>query len=141
MSSNFQADPKIQQLAEAYSLDAVDLAKHNFDVCLDGSEDSIQAVEHMLDRLSARIPLDKPDNDTIWQFAKAFGSYVGEVMRKLHGGTWGVMSLGEESFPAIQLAGGTCCWPWGRVHNRLLNGSEDNVWHYYCAMTKKDEPS
>jgi hypothetical protein len=27
-------------------------------------------------------------------------------------------------------------WLWGRVHNRLTNGPEDNVWHYYQALMK-----
>lgn len=140
MDQYFREDPGVQQVAEAYALDAVDLAKDHFRVDLDGSENSIQEVERILDRLSTSIPIDKPDENTIWIFAKAFGSYVGEVMRKHHGGTWGMMQLEEGPFPAIQLTGGACCWPWGKALNRLLNGDEDNVWHYYLATTEKTEP-
>lgn len=137
--SSFQIDPKIQQVAEAYCQDAVELAKNNFGVALDGSEDSVREVERLLDRLSNTLPIEKPDEATIWLFSKAFGSYVGEMMRTHHGGSWGMMSLGDETFPAVLLPGGMCCWPWARVHNRLLNGYEDNVWHYYCVMLEKAE--
>ena len=39
----------------------------------------------------------------MWAFAKIYGSYIGEVMRRAHGGTWGVATLGDEEAVALDL--------------------------------------
>jgi hypothetical protein len=38
-----------------------------------------------------------------------------------------MVSMGEEPFPGLQRAGAVLCWPWGRAHNRLVNGPEDKT--------------
>ena len=131
----FQADSKIAQIAEAYSQDAIATAQ-NFGTTLDWSESSIQQVEQMLGRLHAELNVAKPSPDTIWNFAKALGSYVGEVIRRHHGGEWGMVSMNGQTFPGMRQSDGSLIWPWGKVHNRLTNGPEDNVWHYYQALTR-----
>lgn len=136
MTPTFRPDPRFHQIAEAYYLDAIDVALFNFGAHLDGTQDSIQAVEHLLEQLHASIPVHQPDDETVWKFAKAFGSYVGEVMRKHHGGEWGMMTLEGGEFPAVSLPNGTFCWPWRKVYDRLRNGADDNVWHYYRVMTE-----
>ena len=81
---SFQSDSQVVQIAEAYSLDAVDLAARNFGVVLDLSEESVREVEQILGRLHDEMSHAQPPEDTVWTFAKAFGSYIGEVMRR-HG--------------------------------------------------------
>jgi hypothetical protein len=40
-----------------------------------------------------------------------------------------------DSFPGLTAArDGARFWPSGRVRNRLVNGPEDNVWHYYQVL-------
>ncbi len=136
----FQPDPQVAQIADAYSLDAVDLAARNFGVTLDGSEASVQQVEQMLERLHDEMASAKPPEDRIWTFAQAFGSYVGEVLRKHHGGEWGIVSMDGQSFPGLRQSSGALSWPWGRAHKRLVNGAEDNVWHYYGVLVRPAEP-
>ena len=71
------------------------------------------------------------------QFAKMFGSYVGEVYRKNHGATWGMVEMSGQSFPGLKAElDGTLFWPWGRARNRLTDGAENNVWHYYSELIK-----
>jgi hypothetical protein len=135
--TSFQPDPQIAEDAEAYALDAVDLAARNFGVALDWSEDSVRQVEQMLGRLHDELARTRPPQDAVWTFAKAFGSYVGEVVRRHHGGEWGTVSMGGQSFPGLEQAGGALCWPWGKAHNRLINGPEDNVWHYYRLLVQR----
>lgn len=135
MSESFRQDDKIRQIAEAYSRDAVDWARNNH-VKLDFSEKSIEAVEAMLRTLHDQLATAKPSEETIWTFAKAFGSYVGEVYRKHHGGEWGIVCLGDQEFPGICAKDARTWWPWGRVFNRLVEGSENNVLHYYMTLTK-----
>ena len=135
----FSADEKIQQVAEAYSLDAVDVAKSNFKLILDWSDSSVAKIESILDMLHAERTKARPSDDQVWAFAKMLGSYVGEVYRKNHGATWGMITSGGDEFPGLQAANkeSTLFWPWGRVHNRLTDGPSDNVWHYYQNLIKK----
>src|SRR5437868_6999233 len=98
----FQVDPKVAEIASAYSLDAVDAAAGNFGVTLDWSEESIQLVEQVLGRLHDDLDRARPPADAIWTFAKMFGSYVGEVLRRHHGGEWGIVRMGEQSFPGVR---------------------------------------
>jgi hypothetical protein len=136
MAETFKADPNIAKIAAAYSLDAIDLAASNFGVKLDWSDSSVQTVEEMLGRLHDDMRQSNPPEEAVWTFAKAFGSYVGEVLRKHHGGEWGMVNLNGQEFPGIQQDGDRRCWPWGRAHKRIVNGPEDNIWHYYQLLVK-----
>ena len=84
--ASFKSDPRVTEIAEAYAVDAVDLASRNFGVTLQWSEDSVCQVEEMLGRLHDKMAHAEPPPDAAQTFAKAFGSYVGEVLRRHHGG-------------------------------------------------------
>ena len=87
MSKGFTEDPKIQQIAEAYSLDAVDFANDNFQIKLDWSDKSVSQIESILEIFHDQLASADPSEEQIFQFAKIFGSYVGEVYRRNHGAT------------------------------------------------------
>lgn len=70
-------------------------------------------------------------------FAKVFGSYVGEVYRRNHGGEWGIVTLGGERYPGMQTASRTDFWPWGRAFDRITKGPEDDIAAYYSSLLKK----
>jgi hypothetical protein len=133
---SFQPDPQVAEVAAAYALDAVDLARRNFGLALDGSEASVRQVEQMLGRLHEEMAQAQPPEDAVWTFAKAFGSYVGEVLRRHHGGEWGIVRVGEQSFPGFRQTGGALCWPWGKAHKRLVSGPEDSISHYYSVLVQ-----
>ena len=132
---NFTPDDKIQQIAEAFSLDAVDFLRDHFRITLDWSDASVQHIETVMDRFHREAAKAKPSPEQVMQFAKMFGSYIGEVYRKNHGATWGLVEMDGERFPGIKAqTSDTTFWPWIRARKRLLNGAEDNVWHYYSAL-------
>ena len=134
MSINFEADEKIQKIAEAYALDAVDYADTAFRTKLDWTDDSVMKVESILDRLYKMKAEAHPSSEQVWQFAKMFGSYIGETYRRSrnHAAKWGMVTLGGDRFVGMSPDGGDeSFWPWGRVQKRLTNGDEDNVWDYY----------
>lgn len=139
MSQTFVADPNIQKIAEAYSLDAVDMAKGQLGINLDWSDASIENVEKALAKMHASyvVTWPKPTPEQVMSFAKGFGSYVGEVYRRNHGGEWGIVSLNGEKFPGLRTKAGTNFWPWGRVANRITDGDENNVFDYYQVLLKK----
>lgn len=69
-----------------------------------------------------------------------YGSYVGECIRRTCGGTWimgGEMYPGM-SIPVLQLPNGRSeCWPQIKVEKRILNGEEDNIWHYAQLIVRQ----
>ena len=142
MNETFRADDNIAQIAEAYCLDCIDIARSNFDTELDRSEASVALVEEMLGQLHAQLPAARPTPEQIGAFAKMFGSYVGEVFRLTHGATWGIVRVGEEEMAGMQAQhGGWCFWPWGRAHKRITEGPENNMWHYYQSLVERRSSS
>ncbi|NML35086.1 hypothetical protein [Paraburkholderia antibiotica] len=138
-SPSFTPDPKIEQMAQAYAQGAVDFAAKQFAVKLDWSDASIANVEKVLAQLNSSYTstAPKPTDEQVMSFAKGFGSYVGEVYRRNHGGEWGMVTLGGNRFPGLQTASGTNFWPWARAFNRITKGSENNIADYYGALLKK----
>ena len=136
---HFTEDKNISQITEAYALDAIDVARNNFGVILDWSEKSIKDIESILDLLHQKNLENPPPEEMILKFSKVFGSYVGEIYRRNHGGKWGVVTMDGESFPGLQGEDRKqIIWPWGKVNNRIKNGSEDNVWDYYQLITQEN---
>ena len=134
---SFTPDEKIQKIAEAYALDACDFLRDNFHITLDWSDSSIQHIESVMDRFHREAAKARPTPEQVMQFAKMFGSYIGEVYRKNHGATWGLVELEGQRFPGLKAqASDTTFWPWGRARNRLVDGAENNVWHYYSELIK-----
>ncbi len=140
MSDSFAEDPKIQQIAAAYSLDAVEFANSHFSVVLNWTDMSVRHVERILSIMHDQLVLAEPSDGEVFHFAKMFGSYVGEVFRRNHGATWGMVNLFGESFPGLKANGHAgLFWPWRRAQNRLLHGPEDNMWHYYQMLIERDD--
>lgn len=135
----FSVDSRIQGMAEAYSLDAIDHARSNFGIVLDWSDRSIANVEKILAQMSQDYVSSspKPSDDEVSTIAKGYGGYLGEVYRRNHGGEWGLMTLNGDSFPAFKARSGSIFWPVGRVLNRIKNGAEDNVLFYYRNLSRK----
>jgi hypothetical protein len=54
-SQSFVADANVQKIAEAYALDAVDLAKSQFSISLDWSDASIENVKKALVKMQSCV--------------------------------------------------------------------------------------
>jgi hypothetical protein len=136
----FKADDEIRQIAEAYSLDAVDHAK-GVGIKLDWTEPSVEKVEKILGILHEQMSNAKPTEDQVFTFAKIYGSYIGEVFRKSHVATWGTVVIDGHESPGMQAEEADLrFWPWERARKRITNGLEDNVWHYYQALLENVAP-
>jgi hypothetical protein len=108
----------------------------NLTVIFDWSEASIASVENIFAQMHMSYLTTKrrPTEEQVMPFAKAFGSYVGEVYRRSHGGEWGMVNLGGQSFPGMRSKAGANFWPWGRVLIRIMQGPENNVSDYYKRL-------
>ncbi|VWC55443.1 hypothetical protein BLA9940_02309 [Burkholderia aenigmatica] len=136
---SFSPEPNIPKVAEAYSLDAVDFSAKQFGIKLDWSDASVANVEKALAQMSSSYVSanPRPTDEQVMAFAKVYGSYVGEVYRRNHGGEWGVIALGGRRFPGLRTTSGSSFWPWGRVFHRITKGTEDNIADYYAPLLKK----
>jgi len=134
--SKFEADPEIQKIAEAYALDMIDYAKQTYGIDLDWSDGSVQQVERIAALLHDEYEKAPPTSEQIAPFYRALGSYIGEVFRRNHGAEWGWVTLEGDRFPGMQHRPSSLFWPWGKAMNRIVNGPEDNLWHYYQVLLR-----
>jgi hypothetical protein len=134
--SNFEADPEIQKIAEAYALDMIDYAKLTHGIDLDWSDDSVQQVERIAAFLHDEHEKAPPTDEQIAPFYKMLGSYIGELFRRNHGAEWGWVTLQGNRFPGMLRKPDSLFWPWGKALNRIVNGAEDNLWHYYRVLLR-----
>jgi len=127
---------------KAAAKEAVEFAREHFQVSLDFSLDSIKEVERILARFHdelpkgfvARIFRRAPEPEKTFQILRLFGSYVGEVLRSnLAGSRWEMDSSRSQGVLSLT-DGEKRLWPHTKVHHRIVNGSEDNIWHYSQAV-------
>jgi hypothetical protein len=136
---NFEPDDALAKTASDASVEAVKYAKQRFDVVLDGSDASMADLERILDSFYRQKTDAGPDSLAVTRLGALFGSYVGEVFRKNHGGKWGFITGDAQRFPGVRAdRSGQLFWPWGRVQNRIINGPADNVSDYYRVIVRDD---
>jgi hypothetical protein len=139
MNEHFKEDTQIQKIAELYAHDAIDFGRDKFNLELDWTDESVAHIESMLSVFHEQKTSVQPTEEQILLFSKIFGSYIGEVFRRNHGATWGIISLEGNTIIGLSAHGKAgLFWPWGRTQNRINNGSEDNVWHYYQALVQRN---
>ncbi|MFT7562110.1 MAG: hypothetical protein ACI93R_004044 [Flavobacteriales bacterium] len=136
----FQKNPNVEKVAEAFSLDCVDWVLSQTKVKLDWSNESVQHIEGLLNSLSNMAAKNPPPEERIEDFSKMFGFYIGEVYRKNYGGVeWGdVIIDGNPHYGLGYIDSGEAfIWPIVKVNKRLVLGPEENVLHYYQTITEK----
>jgi hypothetical protein len=133
----------INKMMAAYAEDAVEYAA-KLKKKLDYSAESIATLEQICDILHKAIPKTwfarffmfkrKPSDETILQYSKMLGGYLGEVIIRNHGGKWSVEDFMNQGNTIVLTVGDTKIFPVGRVYKRLKEGSENNIQHYYLAL-------
>jgi len=135
----------ISDVMQAYAEDAVDLARQRYSIDLDYSEASVKDVEAILTTMYYALPTDllsrllrrRPTDEQIWQMAKVWGGYVGEVMRRQWGGEWVTETKAQPGTVITLRIRGDDIFPPATVHKRLVSGPADSVWHYYQVLKKE----
>lgn len=130
----FARDDRIAELFQTHSFECIEMASTDFAIDLQVTSDSIQQVEAIAAKLHEQLaPLAMPEG-VMHGAGRTLGSHIAHVLIVVHGWTPGMAFFAEGQIPAVQLEGGSMCWPWGKAHNRLVNGEEDNLWHYYLGL-------
>lgn len=134
--------PTLNEMMAAYAEDAVGFARAKFGVSLNYANDSIQAVESVAEKLFQAQPKGvvgklfrkAPSEEEIQTVCKMLGGYIGEVYRRSKGGNWAI----NEEFQALGISHGeNWIFPPSKVHKRLTNGAEDNLWSYFSVLVQE----
>ncbi len=131
--------PTITEMMSAYAEDAVDFAHNNFGITLDYTNESVRHVETMAEKLVQARPKNfvtrlfrkSPSEEELQSVYKMLGGYIGEVYRRAKGGEWAI----NKEFQALGVKQGeSWIFPPAKVHKRLTNGAEDNLWSYFSVL-------
>jgi hypothetical protein len=125
----------VTAMAGAYAEQAVQKARE-FNTQLDYSENSLMEVEVIL----AQLARQSPEGDAAGETCKMWGSYLGEVVRRRFGGEWSVETYPGKQFATLTLSiGGNKLFPTMKVHRRLTQGEDENVWVFYKMIKERLE--
>jgi len=130
---------------------AVEVAKKAYQLKLDYSVDSLKTADKIFSYLhkeATRKTLIKfvkrgLTEEQISSAAMVMGAYVGEVIRRAHGGEWVQEDIDGKKDVIFLRIDGHNIFPIGKAYMRIKNGIEDNIYFYYQVVTreilKKDE--
>ncbi len=122
-------DTKLAEDMEANARNAVELAKTRFQATLDFGIDSLQVLETLFDRVEYAMP-DPESKETLGLLTRLLGSYLGEVIRRKHGGEWIIWTDKHGKTMALQVGDATV-FTHNKVKKRLERGPTHNIWTYY----------
>ncbi len=122
-------DTKLAEDMEANARNAVELAKTRFQATLDFGIDSLQVLETLFDRVEYAMP-DPESKETLGLLPRLLGSYLGEVIRRKHGGEWIIWTDKHGKTMALQVGDATV-FTHNKVKKRPERGPEHNIWKYY----------
>ena len=136
---DWKGKPSLTSLMQSYAKAAVNVARQEYKISLTYTEGSLVNVEKILARVYQELPRTKNGRLTkratldtnLDQICKAFGAYIGEVMRRKWSGRWRVNVKGGNAEVYLQVRG-TSIYPISKVYKRLTNGEEDNI--HYCYL-------
>ena len=129
----------LEAMIEAYAAEAVAIARVDFHEELAGPGDT-SALLDRLERILNRIcpaPEPLPPGDGEWQ-TLLWGSWFGELLRRVHGGEWqmSVYPGSDFSVPTLAIAGSRL-YPMLKVHRRLTMGAGEGIPAFYAMLSSR----
>ena len=126
----------LEPMIESYAAEAIAIAKADFHEDLSYGEDSLHRLESILNRVCpAPAPLAADDGE--W-WTLLWGSWFGELLRRLHGGAW-MMSLypgSDFAVPTLEVDGSRL-YPMMKVHRRLSMGAGEGIPAFYAMLAPR----
>ncbi len=116
-----------EQMA-ANALEAQKLTRKFFVVELNFSEASIQEMEGLFDTVAYSLTGGN-SAENFQMLTRAWGSYLGEVIRKKLGGEWVAITHAAGERTALRCSAGDL-FPHEQVSNRLHGDASANIWEY-----------
>jgi hypothetical protein len=129
-----QSHNSVADMVNSYAEKAVKSAS-GYNAQLDYSENSLVHLESILERLAKTRQAEDLD-----ELCKMWGSYLGEVVRRRFGGEWTIETYPGKMFATLTLSvDGNKLFPTMKVHRRLTQGPDDNVWSFYTMVRARLE--
>ena len=123
-------------MMQAFAEQAVRLGRE-FKINLDYSEGSLEEVERLLARFHDELTSANAGSK-LEEMAKIWGGYLGEVVRRRFGGEWSIEKYPAGDFLIVTLnVNGARLFPSMKVHKRLTEGSNENIWNFYQSVRAK----
>jgi hypothetical protein len=128
----------VAEVMQVYAADAIASVREV--LALDYSMESLRAVEQFLEIGRAGF---EGEDGRLRSLAMMWGAYVGEVLRRRWGGEWCFREEGpfqRKLCLVIRDPGSDpptreiTLFPPERVYKQLINGSNDGIWSYGCAI-------
>lgn len=109
-------------------------------VLLDYTPSSVERVEGILPIRQKWCTEKKFTDKDVRAEAFILGAYIGEVIRREHGGSWSEDDTvsGPGSYP-LRWEKKTS-YPYGWCYKRLAGGPEENVWYKYLYFVRNETP-
>ncbi len=129
---------KLAQAMKSLAENAAILAREQYGLEFDYSEDSLKLVEQIISKMSKDIPKTwlgrflgrGPSKKQIASICKLMGAYIGEVLSRKWNVTWQIDATFGSPLPAIPINDGVI-YPTNKVYKRLVGGESENIWTYY----------
>ena len=129
----------IAEMMQSCADDAVRQAREQFGFAFDYSNASIESLETILAAICTS--LDSSDQAAVEQAVKLWGSYLGETVRRVCGGSWELIQYpGRAAAVPTLVIGGSQLYPLMKVYRRLTMGEQENVWKFYGRIRGKLSP-
>ncbi len=124
----------LEAMIAGHAAEAAAVAEADFREKLSYDQASLAALERILNRLCP-APDPLPPENAEW-LTLLWGSWFGELLRRLHGGSWAmtVYPGSEFSVPTLEGVGGSRLYPMMKVHRRLTLGASESLPAFYAML-------
>ena len=128
----FQPAPAVAQRAAKEAAELVRFARAELGLRLDWSDASVAQIERLATELGKDLRREGGKLSEVDSLVRLLGSYVGEVYRRNHGGSWGEADFGGQRRVALRPEkGGALLWPAERIRQRLRQGAGSRLVAHY----------
>jgi hypothetical protein len=134
----FMANRLAQETAAREAREFVRFAQAALGTTLDWSENSVRAVEDLAGALHADLRRQRSDAMEIAPLVTMIGSYLGEVLRRNHGGEWGWLTVNGRQVLGFRSArSGALFAPVETAKRRVHHGATGTLWRAYQVNARR----
>ena len=131
---------ELEQLMYDSAADAVSVAKEEFTIELDYTQESVAKIDEILIKFLDKYRDQVLEDSAVFTLSNVFGAYVGEVFRKNYGGEWRYDNSDPEA-PYVLLEIGSRSYAFaGICYERLVSDSKVGVKDYFDHAASQHSP-
>lgn len=122
---------ELNQLMADSAQDAIGATAEEFNIALDGSPESVKLIDDVILNWIEKYKDQALEDKAVFTICNIYGAYIGEVFKKLVGGTW-CYDESDKDAPYVLLEYGGKSYAFaGICYQRLVNDSQISVSRYF----------